>query len=142
MALSFSLLLLCIYSQFVCFVCVFSTWCATELSPLPYDGEFQSCVRDELVWNKLAVLTAQTAPALGYKLKQKQPYLHISATSPWNPIRSASVFNAQQTESLPSFCPPLLSSHYHPNPPGRQRPSSTGVLRWNPGCLSDHTVHR
>lgn len=91
-------------------MCVFSTRRATELSLLPYHGEFQSCGRDELVWNKLAVLTAQTAPALGYKLKQKQPYLHISASSPWNPIRSASVVNAQQTERLPSSPPPFTLS--------------------------------
>lgn len=96
---------------FVCArMCVFSSRRATELSLLPYHGEFQSCGRDELVWNKLAVLTAQTAPALGYKLKQKQPYLHISASSPWNPIRSASVFNAQQTERLPSSPPPFTLS--------------------------------
>lgn len=90
------LMLLCVS------VCVFNVF-TTELSLLPYHGEFQSHGRDELVWNKLAVLTAQTAPALGYKLKQKQPYLHISACSPWNTIRSASIFNIQQTERLPSF---------------------------------------
>ena len=92
-------------SQFlVLCVCVFHL-CAAELSPLPYHGEFQSRGRDELVWNKLAVLTAQTAPALGYKLKQKKQYLHISASSPWNPICSASIFNVQQTERLPSLRP-------------------------------------
>lgn len=94
-------------------MCVFHIH-ATELSLLPYHSEFQSCGRDELVWNKLAVLTAQTAPALGYKLKQKQPYLHISASSPWNTIRSASIFNVQQTERLPSSCPTLLSSYCCP----------------------------
>lgn len=97
-------------------VCVLFTWRATEPSSLPYHGEFQSCGHDDLVWNKLAVLTAQTAPALGYKLKQKQPYLHISASSPWNPIRSALVFNPQQTERLPSSVLPsslrtVFSSH-------------------------------
>lgn len=85
---------------------------ATELSLLPYRGEFQSCGRDELVWNKLAVLTAQTAPALGYKLKQKHPYLHISASSPWNPIHSASVFHKQQQQRrLPLLSSPLLCWH-------------------------------
>lgn len=92
---------LCCFSCFLC-VCVFHRR-ATELSPLPYHGEFQSRGRDELVWNKLAVLTAQTAPALSYKLKQKQPYLHIDAGSPWNTIRSASIFDVQQTERLPSL---------------------------------------
>ena len=94
-------------SECVC-VCVFH-WRATELSPLPYHGEFQSRGRDELVWNKLAVLTAQTAPALGYKLKQKQPYLHISASSPWNTIRSASIFQ-RATDWEASF----FSSHCLP----------------------------
>jgi len=32
----------------------------------------------------------QTAPALGFKLKQKEPYLLISTSSPWNTIRTVS----------------------------------------------------
>lgn len=111
-------------------VCVFHL-CATELSPLPYHGEFQSRGRDELVWNKLAVLTAQTAPALGYKLKQKKQYLHISASSPWNPIRSASIFNVQQTERLPSFCPSLHFSLCSQAVP--LTTSSAGISRFNSG---------
>lgn len=112
---------------------------SSELSLLPHHGEFQICGHDELVWNKLAVLTAQTAPALGYKLKQKQPYLHISATSPWKPIHFAWVFRARQTKRLPALVVIFGLSVCHKWSKNMTNHQSHEKCLWKEGSLIFHS---
>lgn len=94
-------------------VCVFSRR-APEISQLPFRDAFQSRGHDELVWNKLEVLTTRMAPASGYKLKQKQSYRPISLNSPWNTIRSASISAGEQHEKLLPLFPLFFPSQTIP----------------------------